>query len=238
MGAVFSCQALIYMVASQFINAKVLVDLSPKTTMLLGGIITGFSFLLIGPVPTSEAYLLKKWMIWWTNISGLILAQIGFACQLVPAIPMIKESVDIYLTKAGIIKDDETIAGQLSSTDSDERSTSLDEDPSMNMVSAIFNVSSSLGQITGPLLSGILMQYLPKKSEVFCSPENPNLINCENGFQWTSTAIAIFSILSSILVYIFIPKRPGFGEDDSSFYISFSPEEATEGLLSNDSIKS
>jgi MFS family permease len=229
-GLIFAVQSLIYMGSSQFVNSKVLLQLSPKMTMFLGGILTGTAFLLIGPVPTGEEYLLKDWMMCLTNIAGLVLAQIGLACEVIPAVPMIKEAVDLYFYKhRRSMSDSRNQASESGDHDDDESDGPLSvmNDPAYaNLVPSIFNISSSLGQISGPLISGLLMHYLPKRFEVFCSPDNPFTISCENGFQLTSMAISASCFLSSILVYMFIPRRRAFEEEDaSSLYISFSPEE-------------
>jgi MFS family permease len=77
-------------------------------------------------------------------------------------------------------------------------------------LSALQQTTSACGQILGPLLGGLALEYLPKRKDPGCNPDEVSnetdddstaSIDCATGFAWATTIIAgLFFILSCLIM--------------------------------------
>eukprot|EP00475_Leptophrys_vorax_P028779 TRINITY_DN41871_c0_g1_i1.p1 TRINITY_DN41871_c0_g1~~TRINITY_DN41871_c0_g1_i1.p1 ORF type:complete len:544 (-),score=122.83 TRINITY_DN41871_c0_g1_i1:65-1657(-) len=239
-GALFAFQAFVYVLSSSFVT-KISSDLSPKMTMFLGEILTGISFLLIGPLPYSDAFVDSSWMVWVLVVVGLIVGQLGLACGLIPAVPLIKGYIDREFTQLitasnafQVLVDDDDDGNNQEADDDDEDSDEIDvrgepflelaeeedtiEKKVSSNVSTIFNFSASVGQAIGPILAGFLMDALPKRQEVMCITNEDNPLSspqCLSGFQWTASCFAGLAFLAAFFVLAFVPDLRQDDEENS-----------------------
>jgi len=130
-GFMFVILALVYTAAAPLVGLIVKDDISGKVTMLVGGLIVAFSFLLIGPSPVFQAVGLTKPTLTLISISMATLG-FGLGLALVPNFQVLLQSAINGGMQSGV-----STAG---------------------LVGGIFNSVTFIGEFIGPFMGGALLE--------------------------------------------------------------------------------
>jgi len=143
-----------------------------RVTICIGLLQLGICYFLIGPAPWLAFLYINRTATWLLEISGLFMLGVGFALAVIPILPLIKTSFDHQ----------------------DARS--------QDMIASLFSSACSAGEFVGPLLGGILVDYLPQTEEVTCKVMTNH---CLYGMQWASFLFGSLLILLCPIVMKLIP---------------------------------
>eukprot|EP00475_Leptophrys_vorax_P031683 TRINITY_DN480_c0_g1_i1.p1 TRINITY_DN480_c0_g1~~TRINITY_DN480_c0_g1_i1.p1 ORF type:complete len:648 (-),score=161.28 TRINITY_DN480_c0_g1_i1:125-2038(-) len=191
----------IFNVIGSMLGSTISEMISNKSTAVLGLFLTGVSFCLLGPVPYLDQLFTTPALSWFALSSGGILYGFGLALAIIPLVPMMKDSVDDKLREFFRKTRNQTVSNK---QDENAYVNSMDDQAS-NFVSAVFNTTSAIGQVVGPIAAGALVEFLPKRREITCHEEIEG-VNCVNGYQWTSFLFAVGCFIIAAFVQILVPK--------------------------------
>jgi DHA1 family bicyclomycin/chloramphenicol resistance-like MFS transporter len=160
-----------------------------KTTAVLGCVFSAISFWMWGPLPYVDVFLNNSVFTWFSMAVGGVFYGLGLAFSIIPLIPMMKNSLDAQMKKF---------------SQGDDISEA-EEERASNYVSATFNTGSSFGQVIGPILAGVLMQFLPSRREITCSETLGE--ECISGYQWTSFFLGLASAACAVLMQMMVSAQ-------------------------------
>jgi MFS family permease len=150
-----------------------------RNTIALTIFMCGVSNMLLGPMPFVLDRIPGTNVAWGFMISGLILLGLSIGIGFIPILPIMRDSSEDRVKEANL-------------------STTMVSD----IISALFTFSFAIGLIIGPIMTGALMQILPKREQISCVGTTDY---CSTSAQWTSSLFGALCILSGILVCIMVP---------------------------------
>eukprot|EP00475_Leptophrys_vorax_P006847 TRINITY_DN14280_c1_g3_i2.p1 TRINITY_DN14280_c1_g3~~TRINITY_DN14280_c1_g3_i2.p1 ORF type:complete len:516 (+),score=112.64 TRINITY_DN14280_c1_g3_i2:772-2319(+) len=170
-GLMFSAMALLFSVTAFFVG-PLGTRFGYKSGFVFGCFSKAVAYLLLGPAPFLDRFVSSRVTTWILTLTSLFLYSVGVAFGHIPFIPLCKNILQKKLQ-------------QMPSVDEKDR----DKVISM-LVSPLYNFIYGCGMFLGPLLGGLLMDWVPKRGEVTCMLSNSS---CLSGMQWTTFILAILT---------------------------------------------
>mmetsp|Transcript_41092 Transcript_41092/g.54092 ORF Transcript_41092/g.54092 Transcript_41092/m.54092 type:complete len:530 (-) Transcript_41092:277-1866(-) len=169
-----------------------------RVVVCLGLVQLALCYFLIGPAPWLVFFYQTRVQTWILLMLGLFILGTGFALTIVPLLPLIKISFQ-----------------------------SLDA-RSQDVLASLFSSACSAGEFIGPLLGGVLVDYLPQTEEVTCKkvPSLEDDSTCTYGMQWASFLFGSLLLTLCSLVLVLIPKP-------KQDMVTVTPDDKLDPLLGN-----
>ena len=172
--------------------------LNLRALALAGLACQALAMCLLGPLPLFSLplppFLSPSLLAWLSVACGCLVAGVGEALALVPAVDLMRAALPPSLSLA---MSDGSNGGQ----------------GATGHLAAVMSAATSLGECVGPLLGGLLMEVLPQRREVGCTGSgDAGEEGCVSGFRWTTAWIAVALAISGCVCWVGLANE-GVGEE-------------------------
>jgi MFS family permease len=153
----------------------------PRNIMAAGCFGFFVSGVLCGPAPPLLALGGGRTLSWATIIPSVVIFALTFPGVSMTALPLMDNAL-----KAGG-------AAELSASFSEADKLALED-----ALSAVVQGCEALGNVLGPVLGGLALEYLPTEEEPGCVPVGDAA--CRSGFSWATSCLALLFLAAAGLV--------------------------------------
>jgi len=168
-----------------------------KRTVIIGLVVSGLSFLALGPAPFLAAFVDSRPETFALTCLGFMFLGTGLGLTVIPLVPIMQSSLD------------------------------LPEDLASSAVSSVFHASYNLGDFLGPLCAGFLTEWMPQNSEVTCIPIEVDRFGCRDGYQWATCLLSILCLSMVPLVVFIFPSDLHAERRSSRYKVLEDPEHSS-----------
>lgn len=172
--------------------------LNLRALALAGLACQALAMCLLGPLPLFSLplppFLPPSLLAWLSVACGCLVAGVGEALALVPAVDLMRAALppSLFLATSDGNNSEQGATGHLA---------------------AVMSAATSLGECVGPLLGGLLMEVLPQRREVGCSGSGvAGEEGCVTGFRWTTASISVALAIAGCICYVGLANE-GVGDE-------------------------
>lgn len=132
------------------------------------------ALLCLGPAPFLLSLPWTRPAAWVVQMLGFVTFGVGFSFVVTAVVPL----MNVYLTHLGPKRED--------------------------VISSLSCAAASLGEFVGPILGGLLAQYMPRRREISCR-ESAGIADCRTAASWTAQSYAV--VLAVALLGFWVSTR-------------------------------